>query len=133
MRRRRGNSGPGGKLTKRPDEIIGHRLALAMGTTDVDAVMESMTPELMARWRAAYLSGQIDDHWQQAGMLAAVIVNVVKVLAQGLQGKGAKPMKEKDFAKPEDFIPSARDPDDKPEVDTSVFDFGEQLAARFGG
>lgn len=54
-----------------------HRLALAWGVPDVDALAERLTPAQLRRWMAYYavepFGGGAD--WQRAGTVAATVAN----------------------------------------------------------
>jgi len=80
-------------------------------TTDVDGMLECMTPEQFDEWHRLYLDEPWGDDWQQAGTIAAAFHNEILGALQSIQtAAGDKPekLKEKDFDKPEDYIPRVR-------------------------
>ena len=69
------------------------RLALATGHVDVDAMLDTLTPEEMNEWEAFFLIvGPAADSWRQTGVVAAMLNNV-------------NVTKDKDCRQPEDFMP----------------------------
>lgn len=72
--------------------LFAHRLALAMGRVDVEAMLHEITLPQMTRWMAYYQIEPFGDwaQWQQHGALLSMIANIMRA-------KGDKAYKASDF------------------------------------
>lgn len=107
--------------------MFARRLAWQMGELSVEAMLDRLSPEDFNRWQAAYLTGQLDDGWQQAAMICAEIRNLPKRMRLAVWGGTLDP---KELAKPSDFLPTWEE--DKQPVRDTVKEYFDHLAQKFG-
>jgi len=87
-----------------------------------------LTTDQFERWAEAYATGQLDDSWQQAAMVACEIRNLPVRLCGWFFGRK---LKIEDLEMPDSFMPQ---PSKKPPAKkNSVEDFAAKMAGRFGG
>lgn len=66
--------------------MFAFRLAEAMGRTDVDAMLDEMTPHQLAEWRA-YMDVVGSDPWQRAAQVCWAFLTGVGMVIRAFGGK----------------------------------------------
>lgn len=94
---------------------------MALGQPDVDALLDSLTPEQFNEWIAFECLEGINEGWRQTGEICVTLANT-------LGGEAAKKLKA------EDFIPRHRlDKQHRKKTTISAQDDEAAAAAQYGG